>query len=93
MKTITVILAVLCLFSSVAQAAGAAVCPAIEFAELQTMSDKELKEKYMDYFGKLTRFAPGSENYNPYSSSEKDNCKDQMKRIDRIEKARAEAKK
>lgn len=63
--------------------AGAARCPAIEFAELQTYNDKELKERLNQY--RETRLAILTTNM-----AEFNNCSDQIDRIMRLQRSRRE---
>ena len=84
MKTVTAIILAFGLIAAQAQAGGATLCPIYEFADLNTFTTLELIHKSMDFNNK-TMAAPGT-------GYEYQNCREQMERIDRIVKARNDAK-
>ncbi|TCJ12867.1 hypothetical protein EZJ19_11565 [Parasulfuritortus cantonensis] len=73
-KFILAMFAVSILVTSTANASGATLCPIYEFAELQTMTNEELKEAWSNDLSQIMRS-------NAY---ELENCKTQMGRIERV---------
>lgn len=78
----TIIAAVLALGFSQVAFAGATVCPVYEYAELQSMSDKELSDVSFETSHKMLFNAPQA------SDAEVNNCIAQVERLGRITKAR-----
>lgn len=78
-------LALLLVVGSTAHASATA-CPTLEFAELQTYTDKELMTMWSENFQKMVDIGPAN-------MEEFQNCDTQTSRLARIMKARKEAQK